>query len=113
MSVPLGIKFEAASYTSKGFFMNRRTLIPVLLIVAIIAIGYAIYRSTAVRQTIMQNNLPTVYGEPQHGLLLGLCVVAGFCILGAVLLVDKEWTTRSTDVIRRDERTDLPRRTLS
>lgn len=93
--------------------MNRRTLIPVLLIIAVLALGYAIYRSAAVRITEVRNNLTTIYGEPQHGFLLGLCILAGLCLLGAAYLADKDWGDRTREVIRRDERTDLPRRTLS
>jgi hypothetical protein len=90
--------------------MDRRILIPVFLLLAVIALGYAIYRSTAVRVTIIQNGQPTVYGEPQHGFLLGMCVFAGLCILAAAFLADR---VRDREVITRDERPDLSRRTLS
>jgi hypothetical protein len=67
--------------------MNKKTLIPVLLLLAIIAIGYAVYKGTAVTMTTIEAGRTIVYGQPQHGLLLGLCLFAGACILGAVLLV--------------------------
>jgi hypothetical protein len=42
----------------------------------------------------MENGMQVVYGEPQHGLILGLCLLAGMCILGIVLLLmdRKDWT---------------------
>ena len=87
--------------------MNRKTLSPLLVLLAIVALGYAIYRSTAVRTTMVVNNQQTIYGEPQHGLLLGLCVFAGMCLVAAALIADK-------DVIAvRDERTEGSRRILS
>ncbi len=93
--------------------MNRRTLITILLVVAFLALGYAIYRSTAPMTTVIVNNQPTVYNEPQHGLTLGLCLIAGICLLGAVYLADKEDWQRGRDVIRRDDRSDIgTRRTL-
>ena len=71
--------------------MNKRVLIPVLLIVALISLGYAIYRSTGQRITAIENGQQVVYGDPQHGLILGLCLFAGFCVIGVVLLLlDKD-----------------------
>ena len=67
--------------------MNKRTLVPVLLFLAIIAIGYAVYKGTAVTMTTIEAGRTVVYGQPQHGLMLGLCLFAGACILGATLLV--------------------------
>src|SRR5215831_11463541 len=66
--------------------MNKRTLIPVLLLLAIVAIGYAVYKGTAVTMTTIEAGRTVVYGQPQHGLTLGLCLFAGACILGASLL---------------------------
>lgn len=66
--------------------MNKRTLIPVLLLLAVIAIGYAVYKSTAVTMTTIETGRTIVYGQPQHGLTLGLCLFAGACVLGAALL---------------------------
>ena len=65
--------------------MNRRILAPVLLALAVIALGYAVYRSTAETITTQEGAQQIVYGQPQHGLTLGLCIFAGMCVLGAVL----------------------------
>lgn len=67
--------------------MPRRIWIPALLIVALLSLAYAIYRSTAQRITIVQNGQETVYGEPQHGLILGLCILSCVCIISAVGLL--------------------------
>ncbi|MFL5738683.1 MAG: hypothetical protein ACJ75B_00590 [Flavisolibacter sp.] len=67
--------------------MNRRNLIPVFLVLAVLALGYAVYRSAAVRTIVMENGHQSVYNEPQHGLLLGLCLFAGMCILAIAALV--------------------------
>jgi hypothetical protein len=87
--------------------MNRRTFIPVLLIVAVISIAYAIYRSTTDMVTQVENGRQVVYGQPMHGLMLGLCVFAGFCILGAVWLMDDRRDART------EERIALSKRTLN
>lgn len=86
--------------------MNRRTLIPVLLIVAVLSIAYAVYRSTTNTVYQTENGHQVVYGQPMHGLMLGLCVFAGFCILGAVWLIDKP-------DVRAEERIALSKRTLN
>jgi hypothetical protein len=92
--------------------MNRRTLAPVLFILALLCIGYAIYRSTAVTQTVIQNNLPTVYGEPQHGLLLGLCIIGAVCIgVGSWLIATEPPVVRKDREV--EQRTDYSRRTLA
>ena len=66
-------------------------MIPVLLVLVLISLGYAIYRSTGSRITAIENGQQVVYGDPQHGLLFGLCVFAGLCVLGVVLLLlDKD-----------------------
>jgi hypothetical protein len=78
--------------------MNKRTLIPVLLLLAIFAIGYAVYKGTAVTMTTIEAGRTVVYGQPQHGLTLGLCLFAGACILGASLLViDDRFRVTNTD----------------
>jgi hypothetical protein len=66
--------------------MNKKTLIPVLVLLAVMAVGYAVYKGTAVTMTTLEAGRTIVYGQPQHGLTLGLCLFAGFCILGAALL---------------------------
>ena len=74
--------------------MTKRTYILIFSLLGLLSLGYAIYRSTSVRTTVMENGMQIVYGEPQHGLILGLCVLAGTCILGIVLLLmdRKDWT---------------------
>lgn len=86
--------------------MTKRTLILVLLIAAALTLGYAIYRSTDQRVTYMEEFKHTTTGEPQHGLIMGLCIFAGLCVLGTIpLLLD-----RHSD--RREEATVVTRRTL-
>jgi hypothetical protein len=71
--------------------MFRKFWIPGLLVVALLTLAYAIYRSTARRITVLENGHETVYGEPQHGLVLGLCLFSAVCIIGAVaLLIDSK-----------------------
>ena len=70
--------------------MNKRILIPVLLFLAVIAIVYAVYKGTAVTMTTIETGRTMVYGQPQHGLMLGLCLFAGACVLGASLLAMDE-----------------------
>jgi hypothetical protein len=67
--------------------MNRQTIIALLLIVAITSVAYAIYRSTADQTIITQGGIQTIYNQPQHGLILGLCILAGVCILSILSLV--------------------------
>jgi len=111
------LQLVACSFFSRGIeiafeltteikFMNRKTFIPVLLIVAIASIAYAIYRSTTDTVTQMENGRQVVYGQPMHGLMLGLCIFAGFCILGVVWLMDKP-------DVRTEERVALSKRTLN
>ncbi|MFL5811298.1 MAG: hypothetical protein ACJ749_17380 [Flavisolibacter sp.] len=70
--------------------MDKRTLVPILLVLSLLSLGYGIYRSTEHRVTTIENGQQVVYGDPQHGLILGLCIFAGFCILGVVfLLIDR------------------------
>jgi hypothetical protein len=74
--------------------MNKRILIISLMAISLLSIVYAIYRSTAEKITITEPGpfpKQTVYGEPQHGLILGLCVFAGACVIALVLLLlDRE-----------------------
>ena len=79
--------------------MNKKTLIPVLLLLAIIAVGYAAYKGTAVTITTIEAGRTIVYGQPQHGLTLGLCLFAGACILGAsaLLVLDDRYRITNTD----------------
>lgn len=67
--------------------MNKRIYIPVFLVLALLSVVYAIYRSTDQRVTLNGIGRQVVSGEPQHGLILGLCIFAAFCVLGAVLLL--------------------------
>ena len=67
--------------------MNKRTLALVLLILPLLLIGYAVYRSTAEVITVIENTRQITYGEPQHGLTLGLCIFAGISLISAVLLL--------------------------
>lgn len=78
--------------------MNKRTLIPVLLLLAVISLGYAVYKGTAVTMTTIEVGRTIVYGQPQHGLLLGLCIFAGACVIGASLLaLDERFRVSNTD----------------
>ena len=67
--------------------MNRQTMIALLLIVAITSLAYAIYRSTAEQTILTQGGIQTIYNQPQHGLILGLCILSGMCILAILPLV--------------------------
>jgi len=67
--------------------MNKNIIIPILWFVALVTLLYAVYRSTALRMTVMENGRQVVYGEPQHGLILGLCIFAGICIASATALL--------------------------
>ena len=88
--------------------MNKQTTIMLLLILTLGSLCYAIYRSTSVRITQVEGTSQVVYGEPQHGLILGLCIFAGICLLGMViLLLDKTHDRRE---LPREEHTMLGRR---
>lgn len=86
--------------------MSRKTLAPILLVLAILAIGYAVYRSTAPTITTVGATQQTVYGEPQHGLTLGLCIFAGMCIMAAARLIGR---TREDRIVQ----SETPQRTYS
>jgi hypothetical protein len=77
--------------------MDRRTLILILSIVAVMSIAYAIYRSLPERITTVENGHEVVYGDPQHGLILGLLLLAGICISGIVYLASLAHTNRSVE----------------
>jgi len=86
----------------------KRALVIILWVLALGMLGYAIYRSTSVRETLVtQNGREVTYGEPQHGLILGLCILSGILIASSIpLLLD-----RRGDVLR-EEREVISRRTL-
>jgi hypothetical protein len=67
--------------------MKRQTIILLLLIAAVGLLAYAIYRSTGEQIIVTQNNVQTIYGEPQHGLILGLCILSGLCVLATIPLL--------------------------
>lgn len=73
--------------------MNRQTIIALLLIVAIGSVAYAIYRSTADQTIITQGGIQTIYNQPQHGLILGLCILAGLALVAILplLLIDRPY----------------------
>ncbi|TCJ13153.1 hypothetical protein EPD60_13885 [Flaviaesturariibacter flavus] len=79
--------------------MDKRSWIPILLILALASIGYAIYRSAAERVIITEGNRQTIYGEPQNGLVLGLILLGGICLLASVWLS----TARDTHTVTRVE----------
>ncbi|HEY0749843.1 MAG TPA: hypothetical protein VGD26_01730 [Chitinophagaceae bacterium] len=80
--------------------MSKRAFTIILLVAAVASLGYAVYRSTAEKVTLIGPTQQTVFGEPQHGLILGLCLFAGACLLGAVmLLLDK----REETIVRTEE----------
>jgi hypothetical protein len=98
--------------------MNRKTLAPILLLLAIAAVVYAIYKGTAVTMTTIDAGHTMVYGQPQHGLTLGLCLFAGLCIIGASLLTlddryrvssDGQTTTSTTTTSGNKIATNYPR----
>ena len=86
--------------------MIKGILNAVLWILAIFCLGYAIYRSTAVKEVRLMGNTEITYGETQHGLIFGLLLIAGICILSSVLLIlDKR-------EVRLEDREALSKRTL-
>jgi hypothetical protein len=66
--------------------MSKKTLSLVLLFLAVVSVVYAVYKATAVTMTTIETGRTIVYGQPQHGLTLGLCLFGGACVLGAALL---------------------------
>jgi hypothetical protein len=108
-----------AIYLLKRKVMNKRVVIPILLVLALASIVYAIYRSTEEKITLIAPDRQTVFGEPQHGLILGLCIFAGLCIVSLVpLLLDKredvrnERSTRDRITTTRREDDPIIRRNL-
>lgn len=76
--------------------MNKKTLVPILLLLAVASVAYAIYKGTAVTMTTLETGRTIVYGQPQHGLTLGLCLFAGLCVIGAALLaLDERYRVNS------------------
>jgi hypothetical protein len=84
--------------------MYRSILIPVLLLLALGSLIYAIYRSAAETIIITEGTRQTIYGDPQHGLILGLCIFAGICIASTIPLLRER-----RDVVT-EERTVLGKR---
>ena len=79
--------------------MSKKTLSLVLLFLAVVSVVYAVYKATAVTMTTIETGRTVVYGQPQHGLTLGLCLFAGACVLGASLLaMDDRYRVGNTDV---------------
>ena len=86
--------------------MIKGILNTVLWILALFCMGYAIYRSTAIKEVKLLGNQEITAGETQHGLIFGLCFIAAICILGSVLLIlDKR-------ELRYEDREALSKRTL-
>ena len=96
--------------------MDRRTTITVLVILMLVSIGYAVYRSTGQTITRIENGSEVVYGTPMHGLMLGLCIFAGACLMAIVMLLNKERDVRDTTprerVTVKEEREALSKRSL-
>lgn len=84
--------------------MYRTIMISVLLFLSLLTLAYAIYRSVGEKITIQEGARQTVYGEPQHGLVFGLCFFAAVCVAGAVALL---FNRRE---VRQDERVTLSKR---
>lgn len=83
--------------------MDKRTLIIILSIVSILCIGYGVYRSLPERITTVENGHEVVYGEPQHGLILGLMLLAGICIWAIVHLVTQRTAEKPVQQVRADQ----------
>jgi hypothetical protein len=66
--------------------MTKKTLMLILLLSAVVSVVYAVYKASAVTMTTIETGRTVVYGQPQHGLTLGLCLFAGLCVVGASLL---------------------------
>lgn len=88
--------------------MNRQAFTPVLLLLALLSVAYAVYRSAAETITVNDGARQTVYGAPQHGLILGLFIFAGVCVVCSVILSQE----RGRDVLRRDEPAIVSKRPL-
>jgi hypothetical protein len=94
--------------------MNKRILIISLIILPLLSIVYAIYRSTAETITITEPGpfpKQTVYGEPQHGLILGLFVFASACVIALVILLlrrEEPITEPKTTTVTKKTATNYP-----
>jgi hypothetical protein len=77
--------------------MSKKTLSLVLLFLAVASVVYAVYKATAVTMTTIETGRTIVYGQPQHGLTLGLCLFGGLCIIGASLLTLDDRYSINTD----------------
>ena len=82
---------------------NKRITIIVLSLVALLSAGYAVYRSLPEKITTVENGNEVVYGEPQHGLILGLLILAAACVAGIVRLL-----TKADNVVRQHEVINIP-----
>ena len=72
-----------------------------MLVLALLSLGYAVYRSTAARVTAIENGQQVVYGDPQHGLLFGLAYLQGSASLASCCYC---WTGMICDmIIQREE----------
>jgi hypothetical protein len=81
--------------------MDRRIMAPILLGLAIIALIYAVYRSVGETIVITDPTRQTIYGNPQHGLVLGLCIFAGICVAAAVSCLPRRREIRREENIHR------------
>jgi hypothetical protein len=81
--------------------MDRKIMAPILLVLALVALIYAVYRS--VGETIIINDATrqTIYGNPQHGLVLGLCIFAGICLAAAVSCMPRRRELRREETVHR------------
>jgi hypothetical protein len=77
----------------------------ILWALSIITLAYAIYRSTAEKVITIENGQQVVYGEPQHGLILGLCIFSGLCIISNVVLMLDRQDWRKEDAAALSKRT--------
>lgn len=77
--------------------MNKKVLSWVLLLLPVLFLAYAIYRSTAEVIITEENGRQVTYGEPQHGLILGLCIFSATCLIGAIILMLDDWRNRGRD----------------
>jgi len=78
---------------------NNRIAIFVLAIVALLATVYAIYRSLPQKITTVENGNEVVYGEPQHGLILGLLILAAACVAGIVRILTKRMVDKPAEIM--------------
>jgi uncharacterized oligopeptide transporter (OPT) family protein len=84
--IPRGIIFACIQTVIK-IVMDRRTTSVILFIIALLSVGYGIYRSTEKRIMVMENGHEVIYGQAQHGLIAGLFFLAAICIICSVALL--------------------------